>query len=95
MVGTSQCPRRWSRSRCASRLKLAGVLHDNFGDYPLLTPLGALLPERGPLNGDATLHVVDAYILAFFDKYLKNQPSPLLNGPSADYPEVQYESRSP
>jgi len=76
----------------AFHLKLAGVLHDDFGDYPLLTPLGWLLPERGTLNGEATVHVVDAYLLAFFDKYLKNQPSPLLNGPSLDYPEVQFES---
>lgn len=79
----------------AFHLKLAGVLHDDFGDYPLLTPLGGLLPERGTLNGERTLHVVDAYMLAFFDKYLKNQPSPLLNGPSLDYPEVQFESHSP
>jgi hypothetical protein len=43
----------------AYHLKLAGVLHDDFGDYPLLTPLGALLPERGTLNGAATVHVVD------------------------------------
>ena len=79
----------------AFHLKLAGVLHDDFGDYPLLTPLGALLPERGTLNGERTLQVVDAYLLAFFDEYLKNQPSPLLNGPSLDYPEVQFESHSP
>jgi len=79
----------------AFHLKLAGVLHRDFGDYPLLTPLGALLPERGTLNGERTLHVVDAYLLAFFDKYLKNQPSSLLNGPSLDYPEVHFESRSP
>ena len=76
----------------AFHLKLAGILHQDFGDYPLLTPLSALLPERGTLNGERTLHVVDAYMLAFFDTYLKNQPSPLLNGPSLDYPEVHFES---
>lgn len=78
----------------AFHLKLAGVLHYDFGDYPLLTPLGALLPERGRLNGERTLQVVDAYLLAFFDTYLKNQPSPLLNGPGLDYPEVHFESHS-
>ncbi len=79
----------------AFHLKLTGVLHYDFGDYPLLTPLNGFLPERGALNGERTLRVVDAYMLAFFDKYLKNQPSPLLNGPSLDYPEVQFESHSP
>ena len=79
----------------AFHLWLAGVLHADFGDYPLLTPFSGFLPERGALNGERTLHVVDTYMLAFFDKYLKNQPSPLLNGPSVDYPEVQFESQSP
>jgi predicted dienelactone hydrolase len=80
----------------AFHLKLAGVLHIDFGDYPLLSALSApLVYERGTLNGQRTLHVVDAYILAFFNQYLKNQPSPLLNGPSPDYPEVQFESHSP
>jgi predicted dienelactone hydrolase len=80
----------------AFHLRLAGVLHVDFGDYPLLSPLSApLMHERGTLNGQRTLHVVDAYILAFFNQYLKNQPSPLLSGPSPDYPEVQFESHSP
>jgi hypothetical protein len=78
----------------AFHLKLAGVLHNDFGDYPLLSPLSSLLPERGVLKGDRTLHLVNAYLLAFFDRYLKNQPSPLLNGSSIDYPEVQFESHS-
>ena len=79
----------------AFHLKLKGVLHDDFGDYPLLTPLNGVLHERGTLNGERTLQVVDAYILAFFDTYLKNLPSLLLDGPSIDFPEVQFESRSP
>lgn len=79
----------------AFHLKLAGVLHYDFGDYPLLTPLNGLLPERGTLDGERTLQVMDEYLLAFFGRYLKNQPSPLLNGPSLDYPEVQFESHSP
>jgi platelet-activating factor acetylhydrolase isoform II len=79
----------------AFHLKLTGVLHYDFGDYPLLTPLNGFLPERGALSGERTLHVVNAYMLAFFDKYLRNQPSSLLNSPSLDYPEVQFESHSP
>ncbi len=76
----------------AFHLKLAGVLHNDFGDYPLLSPLSALLPERGKLKGKRTLHIVNTYTLAFFDRYLKNQPSSLLNGSSIDYPEVDFKS---
>lgn len=80
----------------AFHLKLAGVLHQDFGDYPLLTPLSSpLMIERGTLNGARTVTVIDSYLLAFFDKYLKDQPSPLLDGPSRDYPEVQFEAHSP
>ncbi len=80
----------------AFHLRLAGVLHADFGDYPLLSPLSApLMYERGTLNGERTVYVVDAYILAFFDRYLKNLPSPLLDGPLPDYPEVKFESHSP
>jgi predicted dienelactone hydrolase len=80
----------------AYHLKFAGVLHQDFSDYPLLTPLSApLMIERGTLDGKRTVAVIDAYMLAFFDRYLKNQPSSLLNGPSSDYPEVQFESHSP
>ena len=76
----------------AYHLKLAGVLHQDFGDYPLVTPLSGLLAERGSLDGERTVQIVAAYLLAFFDKYLKAQPAPLLNGPSPDYREVQIES---
>jgi predicted dienelactone hydrolase len=80
----------------AFHLKLAGVLHADFGDYPLLTPLSSpLMYERGTLNGERTLQIVDTYLVAFFDQYLKDQPSPLLNGPSLDYPEVHFEAHAP
>jgi len=79
----------------AYHLKIAGILHDDFGDLPLLTPVSALLKERGPLNGARTVNLVDAYVVAFFDQYLKNQPSPLLTGASPSYPEVTFESHAP
>jgi hypothetical protein len=80
----------------AYHLKLAGVLHDDFSDYPLLTPLSApLMHERGTLNGKRTVYVINSYMLAFFDQYLKDQPSPLLAGPSGDFPEVKFDTRSP
>ena len=79
----------------AYHLKLAGVLHDDFSDYPLLTPLSApLMHERGTLNGKRTVYLINTYMLAFFDQYLKDQPSPLLAGPSGDFPEVQFDTRS-
>ena len=48
--------------------------------------------------GDATgleaVEALNAYLLAFFDTYLKGERSPLLDGPSADYPDVRFQSRN-
>lgn len=37
--------------------------------------------------------VINNYTITFFKKYLKNQPEPLLNGASSDYPEIQFSAR--
>ena len=79
----------------AYHLKITGALHRDFGDYPLITPLSQLLPERGPLDGARTVEIVNTYVLAFFDSYLKNQPAPLLSGPLPEMPEAQFQSHSP
>jgi hypothetical protein len=37
--------------------------------------------------------IINNYTLAFFDRYLNSQNSPLLNSPASNYPEVQSSSR--
>lgn len=37
--------------------------------------------------------MINDYTIAFFNKYLKNQNQPLLNGASSQYPEVQFRAR--
>lgn len=49
--------------------------------------------QTGPINAQRGYDIVNAYSVAFFDKELKGQPSPLLNGPSKQYPEVNIEIR--
>jgi predicted dienelactone hydrolase len=75
-------------------LTVKGTRHFNFSDLPLrlLPPvrilfriagyIGSIRPERG-------LEITNAYLVAFFDRYLKDTDSELLQGPSAAYPEVQ------
>ena len=77
-------------------LSILGTGHFNFSDLPLrwLPParflfrqagyIGSIRPERG-------LEVSNAYLVAFFDRYLKNMNSALLQGSSSAYPEVQFE----
>jgi len=72
-------------------LTLLGTDHYDFSDLPMLTPLASRLGLKGPLNGRRALRIVDDYTLAFFERYLKDQPSALLDGPSALYPEIRWE----
>lgn len=76
-------------------LTFAGIAHMNIGDFPLwLEP--ADIPDMLVTNSDAqrSLEILNAYILAFFDQYLKGEESALLSGPSSVYPEIQFLSRN-
>ncbi|MEK3877080.1 alpha/beta hydrolase family protein [Paenibacillus sp. FSL M7-0420] len=62
-------------------------IHQSFTDIALLSP--SLFA-----NGLDPVHTVDisrTYTRSFFDQYLKEEPQKLLNGPSAEYPEVTFD----
>jgi len=73
------------------RPTILGTRHYDFTLLPLLSPLAPFLGLKGPLAGPRVLEINTDYLIAFFDQSLKDQPSPLLAGPSADYPEVVWE----
>ena len=78
-----------SHSAAAQSLVILGTDHYDFTDLPLLTPLAAQLKLKGPLEGRRVLQITNTYVRAFFDQTLKGIPAPLLDGPSADFPEVK------
>ncbi|WP_339224426.1 lipase [Paenibacillus sp. FSL H8-0332] len=62
-------------------------IHQSFTEIALLSP--SLFA-----NGLDPVHTVDitrSYVRSFFDQYLKGEPQALLNGPSAEYPEVIFD----
>jgi predicted dienelactone hydrolase len=71
-------------------LHVQGMLHQNFSDVELAGGLFRLMGATGsidPLRGNA---IMNAYLLAFFDAYVKGEPpSPLIAGESPEYPEVR------
>ncbi|MER6578490.1 alpha/beta hydrolase [Nonomuraea sp. NPDC001023] len=70
-------------------LTLPGADHQSFTDVPLLA--GALgLGAPGSLGAARPTQIVRAYVLAFLDLHLRGRPQPLLDGPSARYPEVRF-----
>lgn len=73
---------------------LKGTEHMNFRDLamlfaPVMRPLGL----TGPIDGRRGLRITSDYTLTFFDHELKGADTPLLNGPSPQYPEVTIAAR--
>ena len=74
-------------------MTITGTGHFNFSDrgiyfFFLLHQLGAV----GSIDGVRALVVTDTYLRAFFDASFGGLPSPLFAGPSAEYPEVHFET---
>jgi predicted dienelactone hydrolase len=72
-----------------------GATHFDFTDLFLYSPVLKFTKAFGPINGYRMIKIVNDYVLAFFDKHLKGEMSPLLDGPSADYPDVEFQSHVP
>jgi predicted dienelactone hydrolase len=62
-----------------------GAVHNSFSD------LGLIAPARFPAARQdfrRTIEITRAYLLGFFDTYLRGRPSPLLTGKAPQFPEV-------
>lgn len=72
-------------------LTIPGTAHFDYSDLPQLSPLMQTIGLAGSLPGREVIAMINRYTLAFFDTYLKNQPSPLLD--QSIYPELILEKR--
>ncbi len=72
-----------------------GTMHLNFADLVLYSPVLKFTTSFGPIDGYRMVEILNAYTVAFFDKYFKGEMSPLLDGPSPDYPEVEFQLHVP
>jgi dienelactone hydrolase len=73
----------------AYRVSIRGAQHMSFSDVPLLER------DNHGLDARRGLGIISTYTLAFFNKYLNDEDSALLDGPSAAYPEVISERFGP
>jgi predicted dienelactone hydrolase len=76
------------------RITVKGSLHTDFTDMALMSPFLKRVGIFGPIDGQRVVRILNDYTLAFFDQHLKGKEVPLLDGPSPDYPEVDFESRN-
>lgn len=68
------------------------MFHLDMTDSPSMSPLASRLGLAGPI-GQRAHRIINAYSLAFFDRHLKGQPAPLLDGPAEQFPEARLEAR--
>jgi hypothetical protein len=57
---------------------------------PAFSPLAPYLGLKGRLNGEQVSKIINAYTLAFFDRYFRGDSGTILDKPSEKYPEMIY-----
>jgi len=71
-------------------LFIDGAKHYNFADINIWSPFLRSINYIGTIDGYRMLDIINTYVVAFFDEYLNGENSPLLDGPSDDYPEIHF-----
>lgn len=71
-------------------LQVPTANHGSFTDQLMfLEQLGMPLPD-GFVGGARGVEITNAYVGAFLDRHLRGRATPLLDGPSGEYPEVEF-----
>jgi len=71
-----------------------GSTHFSYTDFSIVAPGYKLAGLLGPIDGYRMLEITEAYVLAFFDKYLKGEATPLLDTPAGRYAEVEFKKKN-
>lgn len=80
----------WSR-----QVRLIGSEHASFTDAEALLPQLALSPDvqaaaLGTIDPATAVRTTEAYVSAYFDHWLRGRDGRLLDGPSPQYPEMEF-----
>ncbi|BAY80706.1 serine-type D-Ala-D-Ala carboxypeptidase [Calothrix parasitica NIES-267] len=81
------------------QLTIDDTNHQSFSDIPIFlnqlkdsgVDLGDLENFIAPIDPERATTIINDYTVAFFDKYLNNEDSPLLVADNSTYPEVTFE----
>jgi predicted dienelactone hydrolase len=82
----------------AYRVTIQGTTHASFTDTILWSPSmeysSKFIPQQfGPIDSQRMIEIQRAYLLAFFDRHLKGENTPFLDGPPGVFPEVDFQFR--
>ncbi|MFB7173659.1 alpha/beta hydrolase family protein [Streptomyces sp. NPDC056254] len=67
-----------------------GSGHFTFSDFPAIGEQLGLNDPDSPLPGARSVELTRRYVGAFLDRHLRGESRPVLDGPSADAPEVRF-----
>ncbi|WP_043615195.1 alpha/beta hydrolase family protein [Nonomuraea candida] len=73
-------------------LTVAGSGHFTFIDLPVLGAQAGITDPSAPLPGKRSREITTSYVGAFFDRHLRGEHRPLLDGPSTANPEVTFQN---
>jgi dienelactone hydrolase len=76
------------------RVVIDGLVHADFTDQTFMSPLRRL-SWRGSVPPKRVAHILNTYILAFFQQTLLDKPSTLFSQDAKDFPEVTFEEWLP
>lgn len=84
------------------QLQVNGTVHGSYTDFPILAKVAGLNNETAPgvgevvgsIDGTTILRILQGYVSAFFQLVLESRKSPLLRGPSSQFPEVCFQNAS-
>jgi len=64
--------------------------HLNFTDVQYISPIFKMLGITGKIGPERANSVINAYMLDYFDMYLKNKGGILMKGPDSRFPEMKF-----
>jgi predicted dienelactone hydrolase len=79
---------RWFRDWGGENLTLLGSAHMNFTDLPLKS---RIRNGGGSISPDRAMKIINTYTVAFFERELKGQTSPLFSNTGSPFPEVIFD----
>jgi hypothetical protein len=75
-------------------IAIKDALHGNFCDMTLAKKYIKAEGIVGPIDGEKFLKIMEYYVRAFFDKYVKGVPGAVIEDLSATYPEIIFKARN-
>jgi hypothetical protein len=78
----------------AYMVAIRDALHGNFCDLTVAKKYIKAEGILGPIDGEEFLKIMEYYVRAFFDKYVKGVPGAVIEDLSSTFPEVNFKSRN-